>query len=53
VYRIRELFSYLEYNMNVTMLAVTLVRNFSVRGAGAGAPAAACCCLCAAGAGGS
>jgi hypothetical protein len=30
VYRIRELFTYLEYNMNVSMLAVTLVRNFTV-----------------------
>jgi hypothetical protein len=31
-YRIRELFSYLEFNMSVSLLAVTLARNFGVSG---------------------
>jgi hypothetical protein len=42
IYRIAELFRLLEYNMSVSLLVTTLVRNFSV---GRPAPHCACCPL--------
>ncbi len=34
MYRVPQFFLHLEYKLSVSLLAVTLVRNFVVRGAG-------------------
>lgn len=38
LYRITELFSLLEFNMNISLLVVTLIRNFTVGGMHHGCP---------------